>query len=351
MKSTCFIIRLLDLAVVALVVVFSFCEYSSTTTCNGLSTSSPIISSNGGISSASSSGDSSFGPISIIDPTRPIEFYCLPDNACPYAQRTSIVFNELEIPVNIIHVTGSMPNNKPDWFLKINPTGKVPTIRVPTTTTTTTTVTTTTNHQEEEEAVEHEGGAIITESTIINEFLCDYYYASSSIMKNHDDDDDDHDHDRDQKLMPSNNNPIVRAQIRLLNNHCDNVFTKTQFTYLMNKDDDPTKDNDLCKEMEDALCVYEESIHKFGGTYLLGESFTLADIQIYPFIRRLIVTLRHYKAYELPDNKFPLLLNWYNVCSKRKSITDGGDISEEKIIEIYNKFMNMNYKFGGLNQN
>lgn len=325
MKSTCFVIRLLDLTVVALVIGFV------TTACNGLS-SSPIISSNG---SAGSGSDSSFG--SIIDPTRPIEFYCLPDNACPYAQRTSILFNELkEIPVKVIHVTG-MP--KPDWFLKINPTGKVPTIRVPTTTTSAAT-----NNQEEEE--DYNDSVIIAESTIINEFLCDYY--TSSIMKNHDDD-----QNQNQKLMPSNNNPILRAQIRLLNNHCDNVFTKTQFTYLMNKDDDPIKDKELCNEMEDALTVYEESIFKFGGPYVLGKKFTLADIQIYPFIRRLIVTLRHYKQYELPDNKFPLLLNWYNVCSKRKSINEekGGDISEEKIIEIYDKFMNINYKFDGLNQN
>jgi len=240
-----------------------------------------------------------------VDPTTPIQFFTLPENTCPYAQRTAITFNELQIPVQVFTVTG---RPKPDWFLKINPSGKVPTIRVPTI------------NQE-----------VITESSICNEFLCDY---ATNIM------------DKKQSLMPVN--PVVRAQIRLLNYHCDNVFTKTQFTFLMNKD--PDKDKELAHEMENALMMYEESIRKFGGVYLFGDDFTLADIQIYPFIFRLIVTLRHWKNYELPSDKFPKLLNWFNNCSERESVIEAG-ISEEKILEVYQIFFEMDYKFGGLNQN
>lgn len=240
-----------------------------------------------------------------VDPSTPIQFFTLPDNTCPYAQRTSIVFNELQVPVQIIHVMG-LP--KPDWFLKINPRGKVPTIRVPT------------FDQE-----------VITESAICNEFLCDY---ASSVMG------------KEQSLMPAS--PIARAQIRLLNDHCDNVFTKTQFTFLMNKD--PARDPALAEEMEKALTIYENAIKKHGGPFLLGDTFTLADVQIYPFILRLIVTLRHWKNYHLPRDKFPGLLNWFNTCSQLKSVREDS-ISEEKIIEVYNRFIDANYKFGGLNQN
>jgi len=241
-----------------------------------------------------------------VDPSTPIQFFTLPGNACPYAQRTCIVFNELEVPVDVIEVSG-LP--KPDWFLKINPSGKVPTIRVPA----------------------FGGQEIITESAICNEFLCDY---SSSVLG------------KEQHLMPPN--PISRAQIRLLNDHCDNVFTKTQFTFLMNKDEE--KDRALADEMETTLTVYEEAIEKYGGPFLLGETFTLADVHIYPFILRLIVTLGHWKNYHLPSDKFPRLLNWFHACSQLKSVQEAA-ISEEKIIEVYTRFMDVNYKFGGLNQN
>lgn len=240
-----------------------------------------------------------------VDPSTPIQFFTLPENTCPFAQRTAITFNELNIPAQVFKVTG---RPKPDWFLKINPQGKVPTIRVPT------------FDQE-----------VITESSICNEFLCDY---ATSVLK------------KSQTLMPEN--PVTRAQIRLLNDHCDNVFTKTQFTFLMNKD--PEKDKQLAEEMEKALLVYEESIKKHGGVYLLGEHFTLADIQIYPFIRRLMVTLQHWKNYHLPSDKFAKLLIWFNACTERKSVKEE-NISEEKIIEVYTKFFEINYKFGGLNQN
>ena len=142
------------------------------------------------------------------DPKTPIQFFTLPGNTCPYAQRTHITLNELGLPYDVTEVTG-MP--KPDWYLKINPRGKVPAIRVPTA-----------------------DYAVIYESSICNEFLCDY--ATTSMKQ-------------EQTLLPMD--PFARARIRLLNDHCDNVFSKTQFTFLMNKDD--SKDDELCQEMEDAL--------------------------------------------------------------------------------------------------
>ena len=240
-----------------------------------------------------------------VDPTTPIQFFTLPGNACPYAQRTHIVFNELQVPVDVIEVSG-MP--KPEWFLRINPQGKVPTMRVPS----------------------RLGQQVITESAICNEFLCDYCGVLG----------------KKQTLMPQD--PVLRAQIRLLNDHCDNKFTKTQFTFLMNKDAE--RDAELAGAMEDALLIYEESIKTHRGPFLLGGTFTLADVHIYPFILRLIVTMRHFKNYYLPADKFPRLLAWFETCSQLDSIR-AATLTEEKIIELYNRFFEVNYKFAGLNQN
>lgn len=142
--------------------------------------------------------------------------------------------------------------------------------------------------------------------------------------------------------------PFVRAKIRLLNLHCDNVFTKTQFTYLMNKDDE--LDAELRNEMENALQYFEDSLVKSKGPYLMGTEFTLADVQVFPFIQRLVVTLEKWKDYKLPDDKFPNLLAWFNSCLERTSVIESS-MTTDKIIEVYERFARVDYKFGGLNSN
>jgi hypothetical protein len=63
-----------------------------------------------------------------LDPSTPIQFFTLPGNTCPYAQRTHITLLELNLPFDMTEVVG-FPT-KPDWYLKINPRGKVPALRV-----------------------------------------------------------------------------------------------------------------------------------------------------------------------------------------------------------------------------
>lgn len=241
------------------------------------------------------------------DPTTPIQLFVLPQNTCPYVQRTNIALRELDIPFDMIEVTGQP---KPDWYLKINPRGKVPALRVP--------------------SLGYD--AVIYESGICNEFLCDY--ASMALNK-------------EQTLMPTDD-PLRRAKIRLLNDHCDSIYGKTQFTFLMNKEED--KDDALKGEMENALQHYEDVLAKSDGRYFLGEDFSIADIHLFPFIQRMTVTLKHWKGYELPPDRFPNLLKWFQSCSERDSVKLSS-MSEEKIIDVYSKFVDVDYKFGGLNKN
>jgi glutathione S-transferase len=242
------------------------------------------------------------------DPNTPLQLFVLPSRTCPYVQRTHITLQELGIPFDMIEVV-STPDRKPDWFLKINPRGKVPALKVP--------------------SLGYD--AIIYESAICNEFLCDY--CSVTLKK-------------DQKLMPSD--PLLRAKIRLWNDHCDSSYSKTQFTYLMNKD--ASKDDELCGEMEGALQFYEDILADGGGPYLAGEDFTIADLHLFPFIQRMVITLKYWKGYELPSETFPNLLYWFDTCSKRESVIQSS-MGEEKIIEVYKRFVEADYKFGGLNTN
>ncbi|KAL3794756.1 hypothetical protein HJC23_012766 [Cyclotella cryptica] len=270
--------------------------------------------------SASSPNNRVFSPRSILtrlhggydatigaDPSTPLQLFVLPQNTCPYVQRTHITLRELNIPFDMVEVTGP---TKPDWFLKINPRGKVPALRIP--------------------SLGYD--AVLYESAICNEFLCDY--ASMTLCQN-------------QNLMPPSD-PLLRAKIRLWNDHCDNIFAKTQFTFLMNKDE--SNDASLRADMENALLMYEEILADCGGPYLLGDHFSLADIHLFPFIQRMTVTLKHWKGYELPGEKFPKLLSWFENCSKRESVKQSS-MEENKIIEVYKRFVEADYKFGGLNTN
>ena len=235
-----------------------------------------------------------------IDPSTPLQFFTTPGNTCPYAARAYIVLKELSISFETQVVSG---RPKPDWYLKINPRGKVPAIKIPT-----------------------ENNAVVYESAIICEYCCDTQ--------------------PDTTLMPAD--AMSRAEVRLLNDHCDTVLTPAQFTFFMNKDED--KDGELSADLEKALLVYEEQLEKTGGPFLMGEHFTLADVHVLPFMLRLVVSLRQFKQYEIPVDKFPKLLKWYELCSQRDSV-QAASLTDEKIHELYSMFLDIDYSFGGLNKN
>lgn len=199
-------------------------------------------------------------------------------------------------------------------YLDINPRGKVPAV------------------------VNTKDGAVVYESAICDEYLSDLARelggAGSTSTG------------RYSKLMPVN--PAERASLRLLNDHVDNTLSPAQFTLLMNKDEE--KDKELIEKLEEALTFLEESLTKTGGPYLMGEDFSLADVHVLPFFLRLTITLDHYKGYKLQKEKFPNLLQWFDRCSGRESVKPSAK-SREEIISVYDRFIKVDYAFGGLNKN
>ena len=248
--------------------------------------------------------DATIGP----DPSNPIQFFTLPDKMCPYAARTLIVLNELNLPYDTVEI-----RNKPDWYLKINPRGKVPAIRIPS-----------------------DNNEIVYESAICDEYLCDLY------NRQHSDDSGSY----TPLLMP--NDPMQRAKIRLLNDQCDTILNVAFFTFLMNKDE--SKEDEMKDKLDKILEEYEKTLKSNGGPYLMGAEFTLADVHVLPFFMRLFVSLRAFKNYHVTEEKYPLLVKWFEVCSERESVKIS-TVPDERIIEAYKRFMDVDYSFGGLNKN
>ena len=116
----------------------------------------------------------------------------------------------------------------------------------------------------------------------------------------------------------------------------------------MNKE--PDKDLELQETLHTSLDVYEEALQTNGGPYLMGEDFTLADVHLLPFFSRLVVSLRHFKDYAVPPGRFSRLLAWYLACMARPSVQTVSP-SDERIVEVYQKFVQQDYSFDGLNTN
>ncbi|MES2034183.1 MAG: glutathione S-transferase N-terminal domain-containing protein, partial [Pseudomonadota bacterium] len=46
---------------------------------------------------------------------------------CPFVQRAIIALEEKKVPYDVVYIDLT---NKPDWFLKLSPLGKVPVLKV-----------------------------------------------------------------------------------------------------------------------------------------------------------------------------------------------------------------------------
>jgi glutathione S-transferase len=245
----------------------------------------------------------------------PLEFYLFEGRSCPYAARTNIVLEELGIPFELKFLTREQ--SKSPEYLAINPRGKVPALRNPV------------------------DGFCVYESAICNEYLSDLARSLDPIGYNP----NDNKHCV-WKLMP--NSPCERAKLRLLNDYTETQLNSAFFTYLMNKDAE--KESELLGALEQGLRLLERSLEESGGPYLMGQSFTLADVHVLPFFFRMKVSLEYFKGYTISKSKFSRVLDWWDHCRERDSVK-AASIDEAKVIELYKRFIKVNYSFGGLNKN
>lgn len=222
-------------------------------------------------------------------------------------------------------------------YLKINPSNKVPALQ---------------------NTVD---GTVVYESAICNEYLSDYarQIDATTTTTTLDGIAKLQEHDAAAaicwKLMPVS--AADRAALRLLHHHVDTVLNPAVFTLLMNKKH-PEQDASMKEAVENALELLQDSLITRGGPYLMGRDFSLADIHVLPFILRMLIALKHYKnGYEVlssspttGSSRFQPLLDWFQLCSKRSSV-QAVSKTNDQIVQVYDKFMDMDYAFGGLNKN
>ncbi len=184
---------------------------------------------------------------------------------CPFVQRAVIVAREKDIPFERVDIDLA---NKPDWFLAISPTGKVPVLEVT-----------------DSDGSKH----VLFESAVIAEYL---------------------DEIAGQPLLPRE--PLQRARHRAFVELASTVLGDIGKLYTA-----PTE-----RSFEDAVTVLKDRLAHVGreldGPWFAGDRFGLVDAAFAPAFRYLDVFERRANVNLLET--LPKVRGWANALLKRPSV-------------------------------
>eukprot|EP00904_Undaria_pinnatifida_P013556 jgi/Undpi1/9330/HiC_scaffold_26.g11788.m1 len=176
-------------------------------------------------------------------------------------------------------------DNREEWFLKLNPLGKVPTVVC--------------------------GDDVIYESLVINEYLADAFPPGGGHGAS--------------PLLPES--PAGRAKARMIAQR-SNDLVKAFFTYLSNSDQEheEVKYDKFLNELR-ALDGWAKASAGEGEEcgWLCGEDgkgcMTLADISYFPFLERIDATIKTFKGWDLNEIEMPGLVAWMKKCRAKESVS------------------------------
>ncbi|CAM9470422.1 unnamed protein product [Scytosiphon promiscuus] len=220
---------------------------------------------------------------------------------CPYAQRTWIAARELGVPFEF-HAMELGKDNREDWFLKLNPLGKVPTVVC--------------------------GDDVIYESLVVNEYLSEAFPPGGEHNAS--------------PLLPESLS--ARAKARIIASRSNDLVT-AYFTYLSNNDE--AQEAEKREKFEKELKALNDFAAAGAGEgeacgWLCGETMTLADAAYFPFLERIDATLSPFKGWSLSEIEVPALVAWMDKCRARDSVA--GTLKDPAMwAELYKKFLGVNY--------
>lgn len=196
---------------------------------------------------------------------------------CPFVQRSLITMNYKKIPYEVKYID---LQNKPDWFLKISPLGKVPVLQV--------------------------GDDILFESAVINEYI-----------------------DEVSENSLHSTNPLTKAKERAYI-ELSSAVTMSYFNAAIaqNEEDYKTHKTTLDKNLNSLL-------EKYKGPFFRGSEFSLVDTSAIPAMQRIMLTNNLRKDLNLTEENSKKFDSWLestlNMDAVKKSVPD----NFEKDFDIY----------------
>ncbi|UJR19995.1 hypothetical protein I4U23_023129 [Adineta vaga] len=200
---------------------------------------------------------------------------------CPFVQRTWLVLEEKELQYEYREVN---PYKKDKEFLDINPLGLVPAI------------------------VYH--GQALYESLILNEFLEDEFPDSKS-------------------LLPKDS--FQRARCRLWIDYLTKKFTPAFYRTMQAQEEDKQKE-----ALNELVATLKNYLDQVKGPWFLGEQFSLTDITVAPWIRRMYI-LEEYRGFtdDLVGGHWS---DYKKLINERPSVIKTSSDSQ-RLIEIYQRYL------------
>jgi glutathione S-transferase len=200
---------------------------------------------------------------------------------CPFAQRTRMLLALKGIPFDLVEIDITKP--RPDWFLELNPLGKVPVIV----------------HQ----------GMVLNESSIINEYLEDVYPTPPA--------------------FPTD--PYLKAQARILIDYCNSRFTTNMYRVLMEQD--PARRARVEQAAKQDWAWLDEFLTRLApeGDLVFGE-FGMVDLTYAPFFERYVLNA-YFWGFEIPAD-LERMNRWRNAALAHPLVGETG-MAAEDYIKLY----------------
>jgi glutathione S-transferase len=206
--------------------------------------------------------------------------------ACPYAQRTRIMLELKKLPYQLVEIDLTKP--RPDWFLALNPTGKVP-------------------------VVEHEGH-VLNESSLINEYLDEAYSQTP--------------------VLPAS--PYQRFAVRTLVEFCNSRFAPNMYRALMEQDDG--RRAKAQKQASADWLALEALLERFDaqGDSVFDE-FGMAELTYAPFFERYVLNDHYWGFQPLNQPGLARVQRWRDAVLVHPAVKRTS-IAPEDYIKLYEDY-------------
>ncbi|KAL6880896.1 glutathione S-transferase [Trichoderma novae-zelandiae] len=222
---------------------------------------------------------------------------------CPFVQRAWITLEEKKIAYQYIEIN---PYKKEPEFLKLNPRGLVPALGVPA------------------DAAGTRQKPLF-ESSIIIEYLDEAYAAES---------------EHGPRLLPPD--PYQRARARLWIDHINTRIIPAFYKFLQHTPDKGFSIDEARDELHRHIKTLVAEMDP-GGPWFLGRAFSLVDISLAPWAKRLFL-LDHYKpgGLRIPkeggeDDVWTRWSSWMKAVEERASVKDTWS-EEDRYVEVYKRY-------------
>jgi glutathione S-transferase len=183
--------------------------------------------------------------------------------------------NEKQVPYSVDYID---LRDKPEWFLAISPTGKVPVLRT-------------------------QNGVSIFESAVINEYL---------------------DECHGPHLLPAE--PLARADDRMWRDYMVGLYGPAGRLYSARSEEEGV---DAVEQLQAKLAILEDKIE---GPYFRGDRFSLVDVAAGPAFLRMSWVERVDPSLGILD-KLPAVRSW------RQALMDRPSIQNSVLPDIFEKFV------------